>query len=198
MRKFFGFQRQKAITRSLVAILAVCATVLACWPAQAYGPPDEVYNSTADLPESIREALPAQMTYVWGARGGDTIYVLLEKGDDTRRIYIFSKEEEQYRLGCESAPLLRLRNSTAWIGFSDGNALYLGYDDGSTTYTFIRMYDNTWQLSGVQAKDTFRVEDFGLHQLYTDRYICVWSPTPIYRPWTLHGYPSRSPKHSIA
>jgi len=145
--------------------------ILPCWPALAWVA-DEWYESPENLPASIQMVLPAQMTYADGIRGGDTIYVLLDEGDGSRRIYIFRKEADIYQLECQSAPLADWRGSKANIGCSGSNMLHIVYDSGGALFNFCRTNLNTWTLRSVQAGEVFGIDAVGLRGYDPDQYLC--------------------------
>jgi len=145
--------------------------IVSCLPAQAWWE-DEWYKAQADLPTSIQAALPEQMQYVLGMRGEDTVYVLLDEGNDLRRVYIFSKAGNDYQLECKSAPLAEWHSSKAGIGCSGGDTLHLIYDGGSAYFNFCRTHANTWVLQSVQAEDLFGIDAVGLNGYESEQYLC--------------------------
>ena len=160
-------KRIKALSMALI----LCTIILACWPAQAWVP-DEWYETLTDLPPSVQTLLSGKSEFVSGVRGGDTIFVLFDEGNNTRRINIFREEGGNFQLECESAPLPRWRDSTASIGCSGGDVFYLIYDGGSVYFNFGRMYDSAWKLVVVQASEIFGFDAVGLYGEISGQVLC--------------------------
>ena len=119
--------------------------ILACWPAQAIWPPDEVYDTTTDLPEAVRMAVPAQLTYLSGERVEDMIYLLFEDEHDTRFVYVFMKDDGDYRLVCASAPLPMIGDSKFGVSAEGPTALSIG--NYQRDFIFRRNDNNqVWEL----------------------------------------------------
>ncbi|MCL1964212.1 MAG: SH3 domain-containing protein [Firmicutes bacterium] len=176
---------QKAKIRSLVAILILCAMILVCLPVRAWDPDG---RTLADLPLSIQAALPGEMIYVEGYGEEDTVVVMLDDGDGTRRIYIFRKEGDNYQLDCKSVPLPLADGCPALVEYhgeyNGEDRLRLIYGKGEYYYYFfLRLGDGVWRLSKAWAHDIVTFDPtFGLvlGKNGDMHYSCLPGKTPEY------------------
>ena len=143
------------MSKKIAVILILCVTILAHWPAQAWFVPDEVYSSTADLPEAVRAAIPEHLVLLDGTRVEDTICLLFEAEHDIRFGYVFERTDGGYRLACTSAPLPMIGDSKPWISCG-GYELSVYYDNAY--FLFHRSDDRkTWNLACIQYEDVVSI-----------------------------------------
>ena len=131
--------------RKLICMIILYALILACWPAQAIWPPEEVYSTAADLPEVVRAAIPTQLTYLSGERVEDMIYILFEDEYDTRFVFVFMKDDKEYRLACTSAPLPMIGDSKFSVGAEGPSTLNI--QNNQRGFIFRRNgHNQIWEL----------------------------------------------------
>ncbi|NLO84487.1 MAG: SH3 domain-containing protein [Clostridiales bacterium] len=136
--------------KQLLAMLLAFVTLLTSPTALGYVP--EVSIDTAEkLPQSIAEALPAEMSFAKAEGDPDTLMVLMEKVDGARQAFFFGRNEksEAYALESQSAILPVINGEAASVGFDGYVYIHLGSGDRSWNGTFEQDDQGNWMLASL-------------------------------------------------
>lgn len=138
--------------KGFCAILTALLICLLSCTALAWVPEGR-YQTTGDLPKSMRDTLANEEAFLSGIYNGDTAYLTVDAGSNARRILIFREKGGVWELISQSAPLAQVRSCDAYVGGTSPHELYLFY--GGNCFTFCEEADGKWRLHFVQAEEGF-------------------------------------------